>query len=103
MGATTDAFDRDYVRADEGAIVDATVDASDALHFAERYTAYVIRNQRKALVVPRVEVLEREVVYKPFSIIGCHRDGPSRFRVLVDGVTGRFQTLSSSSNSSGFA
>lgn len=99
VGATTDAFDREYVHTDASATVDATLDEREALRIAERYTAYVIRNQRKALVVPRIEVLEQEAVHKPFWIVGCRRDGELRFRVLVDGVTGSFQALSSISRS----
>lgn len=93
VGATTDAFDREYIQTDESATVDPAVDEREALRIAERYTRYVIRNQRKALVIPRIEVLEHDLVYKPYWILDCRHDVESRFRVLVDGVNGSFQPL----------
>ena len=94
VGATTDAFEREYLPADTSATLDPTVDENEAFRIAERYTAYVVRRQRKALAITRMEVLEKEPVYKPFSIVSCERDGEPPFRVLVDRVTGGFQPLS---------
>ena len=95
VGATADVFDREYLPADTSTTLDSRVDEDEALHIAERYTAYVIRRQKKALATARMEVLEQEPVYKPFSTVRCERDGESPFRVLVDRVTGRFRVLSS--------
>lgn len=99
VGATVDAFEREYLPADTSATLDPMVDEDEAFRIAERYTAYVIRRQRKALATARMEVLEQESVYKPFSIVRCERDGESPFRVLVDSVTGCFRPLSSSRSS----
>ena len=95
VGATADTFELDYLAADTSEMLDPRVDEDEAFRIAERYTAYVIRRQRKALATARMEVLEKESVYKPFSIVSCEQDGESPFRVLVDSVTGGFQPLSS--------
>jgi hypothetical protein len=49
----------------------------------------LLRNKRRALVAPSVDVVASRLVYKPFWIV---RSEPA-VRVLVDGVTGGFCPL----------
>jgi hypothetical protein len=104
LAATTDPFELAFMeRNDLGAakIADPRVDAADAIAIARRYAAYVMRQRRKALVVPRVDVVERAVVYKPMSTVRLSRAGEPSFRVLVDRMSGGFHVLSSSAGERG--
>jgi hypothetical protein len=94
VGATADTFKTEnvVVRADE--VFASRVEETEAERLAKRYVAYVVRNKRKALVTPKLEVLEHDLVFKPFWIVHCSNDSQPGFRVMVDGVTGGFHVLS---------
>ncbi len=89
VSSTTDPFELELVEANENEIVETGVDAPQALTLAERYLSYVVKNRRKALVRPRMEVLGERLVYKPFWIVDCTEG----YTLLVDGVTGGFHPL----------
>ena len=91
--STTDPFELERVDANAGVVMEPRLAEGEALRIAHRYTAYAVRNRRKALVVPEVTVLERCLVYKPFWIIDGTQRCASSFRMLVDGVTGGFHVL----------
>ena len=90
VGATTDPFELEHIDPDERDIITPRVDEAEARRIAERYTGYVLRNRRRALVAPTIDVV-------PFWIVTCSRAHQPSFRVLVDGVTGGFYPLSSHS------
>jgi hypothetical protein len=92
-GATTDAFDVEHATVPDDEVIDARVDDLEACRLAERFTAYVVRNRRKALVTPKVDVLKRAVVHKPFWIVHCTNGSKPDFRVMVDGITGGLHVL----------
>lgn len=89
ISSTTDPFELEPVDADENELIATDVDAAEARRLAERYSSYVVKNRRKALVASRMEVLEERLVYKPFWIVDCGTD----YTLLVDGVTGGFHPL----------
>jgi hypothetical protein len=93
VGATTDPFKVEQLIVAEDEIVDPRVDATEACRLAVRYTSYVVRNKRKALVTPRVDILDRAVVHKPFWIVRCTNGAKPDFRVMVDGITGGLHVL----------
>ena len=93
LTSTADPFELERVDANVGAVMEPRLAEDEALRIAHRYGAYVVRNQRKALIVPEVTVLERCLVYKPFWIVDGARRCQSSFRVFVDGVTGGFHVL----------
>jgi len=93
VGATTDAFELEHVGVPAGDVIEPRLDEAEANRLAERYVAYVVRNRRKALVVPKLEVLEHALVFKPFWIVNCTNDSKPDFRVMVDGITGGFHAL----------
>lgn len=98
IAATTDLFELAWMEPDPLAvstIAEPRVAATDAATIARRYATYVMRNRRKALVAPRVDCLERGLVYKPMSIVRGSRAGEPSFRVLVDRMNGAFHVLSS--------
>jgi len=94
VGATADAFELDRVVAPVGDVIEPRLDEVEANRLAERYVAYVVRNKRKALVAPNLEVLEHALVFKPFWIVNCTNGSKPEFRVMVDGITGGFHALS---------
>ncbi len=97
IAATTDPFELAPVEREQlktTTIVDPQVPATDAVGIAQRYAAYVMRNRHKALVVPQVDLLEQDLVYKPMSTVRLSREGEQSFRVLVDAMSGAFHALS---------
>ena len=56
------------------------------------YVAHAARSAARILAAPSLELRERQIVYRPFYLVPCVSAG-ERFRVLVDGVTGRFHVL----------
>jgi hypothetical protein len=95
VGATADAFELEHVSVPTGDVVEPRLDEAEANRLAERYVAYVVRNKRKALVAPKLEVLEHALVFKPFWIVNCTNGSNPEFRLMVDGITGGFHALSS--------
>ncbi len=93
LTSTADPFELERVDAKAGAVMEPRLAEDEALRIAYRYAASMVRNRRKALVVPEVTVLERCLVYKPFWIVDGTKRCKSSFRVLVDGVTGGFHVL----------
>ena len=93
VGATADVFELDHVGVPAGDVIEPRLDEAEANRLAERYAAYVVRNKHKALVVPKLEVLEHALVFKPFWIVNCTNGTEPDFRVMVDGITGSFHTL----------
>jgi hypothetical protein len=94
VGATTDAFELEHVGVPAGDVIEPRLDEAEANRLAERYVAYVVRNKRKALVAPKLEVLEHALVFKPFWIVNCTNGSKPEFRLMVDGITGGFHALS---------
>lgn len=93
LASTVDPFQLERVEADAGEVIEPRLAEDDALRVARRYVDYVVRNRRKALVAPEVNVLRRGLVYKPFWIVDGTTRRQSSFRVLVDGITGGFHVL----------
>ena len=92
--ATADAFELEHVVVPGGDVIEPRLDEAEANRLAQRYVAYVVRNKRKALVAPKLEVLEHALVFKPFWIVNCTNGSEPAFRVVVDGITGGFHVLS---------
>jgi hypothetical protein len=92
-GATADAFELERVGVPAGDVIEPRLDETEANRLAERYVAYVVRNKRKALVAPKLEVLDHALVFKPFWIVNCSNGTKPEFRVMVDGITGGFHVL----------
>ncbi len=93
VGATADAFELEQVGVPAGDVIKPHLDEAEANRLAERYVAYVLRNKRKALAAPKIEMLEHSLVFKPFWIVKCSNSSKPAFRVMVDGVTGAFHVL----------
>jgi len=94
VGATADAFELEHVGVPAGDVIEPRLGAAEANRLAERYVSYVVRNKRKALVAPKLEVLEQALVFKPFWIVNCINGTKPEFRMMVDGITGGFHALS---------
>lgn len=94
VAATTDPFRLARAKSNGSWTLEPRVIRADALEIARRYGGYVMRNRRRALVVPRVDVIEGALVFKPMSIVRLSRLGAPSFRVLVDRMSGGFHLLS---------
>ena len=93
LGYTADRFDLERIDSDEPDLLDTRLTEAEALAVAQRYVGYVARSRRRALVSPVLKTLSQRLIYKPFWIVeGTMPDRP-RFRILVDGVTGRFHPI----------
>ncbi len=93
LGYTADRFDLEQIDADEPVLLDTRLTEEEALAVAQRYVGYVGRHRRRALVSSVLKPLGCRLIYKPFWIVeGTRADRPS-FRILVDGVTGRFHPI----------
>ncbi|HSC26412.1 MAG TPA: hypothetical protein VLD67_04005 [Vicinamibacterales bacterium] len=92
VASTSDRFALERVEAGDGDVVEPRLAEDEARGIAERYVAYVVKNRTKALVAPDRDVVDRELIRKPFWIVECVKR-PDR-SILVDGVTGRFHPLS---------
>ena len=84
--------DAHALSAGERDVVASRMDEHEAARIAERYTGYVLRSKRRALVSPTVTVISSRLVYKPFWIVTYTESG-TLVRVLVDGITGGFHPL----------
>jgi hypothetical protein len=93
VASTTDPFQIQQVEVDDQELIGEVIDGAEARRIAVRYVAYVVRNKRRALAVPKTEVTERGVVHKLFWIVSCEDDSKPDFRVMVDAATGAFQVL----------
>ena len=89
VSSTSDPFELEPVEADEAEVVAPRVEVAEARRLAERYVSYVVKNRRKALVTPKIQVLDHRLVYKTFWIVDC----AEAYTLLVDGVTGGFHPL----------
>ncbi len=92
--ATSDLFDREDVSADSENVLPCAVAGEEAGKIAQSYIIHTARHKMKSLVIPQMELLEQARVYKPFWLIKCENRKRTSFRVLLDGVTGKFQILS---------
>ena len=89
IAATTDPFVVRKVKVTTSARLRSQLSEPEAYCIAKKYAAYWMRRFQKAWFTPNMEVLEQEVVYKPFWIVKCDSGKEKlNFRVLVDGVTG---------------
>ena len=91
--ATADPFETVCHDANDALILGRRVDADTSLCLARRYAAYALRQKHKALVLPHLDLLQRECVYKPFWIVDCQMDDGRRQERLVDGLTGEHCAL----------
>ena len=64
VSSTNDPFELEPVHADEAEVVAPRLEVAEALRLAERYASYVMKNRRKALVTPKVEVVDQRLVLR---------------------------------------
>ncbi len=93
--ATADPFRTESLAAGDAWVLDRRVDCDTTLGLARRYADHAIRQRRKALVLPRVEVVRGQSVYKPFWVCDGRLDNTANRTMLFDGVTGDYCALPS--------
>ena len=91
--STADPFPTEDVAPGDDLVLDPRIGRERALALARRYAAHAVRQNHKAFVLPRVEVLERRGIYKPFWVVDCAPDEAGPQSLLFDGVTGEYCAL----------
>ncbi|MCD6396503.1 MAG: hypothetical protein J7L71_03100 [Spirochaetaceae bacterium] len=93
IASTTDRFEKKNVEAVSENILTPSIPEEDAFNSARTYLTHASILKRKALLVPDVQVIQKELIYKPFWIIKCTNRTRENFNIMVDAVTGKYQTL----------
>lgn len=93
QASTADHFETCEIEEEEENILTPCTDPESALKTAETYLVHSAIHQMKSLLFPRAEVKNRVFLHKPFWIVRCDNLKGERFRVIVDGITGKFEIL----------
>ena len=91
--ATADPFCLDDRTTGDAWMLDRREDRDATLALARRYADHAVRQKHKALVLPRVDIVERRPVYNPFSVAKCDPGSGAAQTMLIDGVTGDYCAL----------
>ena len=91
--ATADPFRLENRTPGDDWILDRREDRNTTLALARRYAGHAVRQKHKALVLPRVDVVESRPVYKPFWVTDCNLKSGATQTMLIDGVTGDYCAL----------
>ena len=91
--ATTDSFESVKKDVPSENILEADFTAEQAFETAKTYLTHAAIHKMKALLVPDYEVVDKKTIYKPFWIVRCSNTDLHKFKVIVDGVTGKYQLL----------
>jgi hypothetical protein len=93
QASTADHFDPVETEAEEENILIPQISTDLALKTAQTYLVHSAIHTMKALLYPRSTVINKVHLHKPFWIVRCDNRQGERFRVIVDGLTGKFQIL----------
>ncbi len=93
IASTTDRFEKENIEAVSENILTASISEKEAFNSARTYLTHASILKRKALLVPDVQVIQKELIYKPFWIIKCTNRTRENFNIMVDAVSGKYQTL----------
>ena len=91
--ATADPFRLQNRAAGDAWLLDRREGRDATRELARRYADHAVRQKHKALVPPRVDVVESRPVYKPFWLTDCNLGGAPTQTLLIDGVTGDYCAL----------
>jgi hypothetical protein len=83
LAATSDPFDTVTLHPPGEDVLGPTLGEAEANALARRFVRHVIHARRRSLATPRIEPLDRGLVYKPFWVVAG-----GTASLLVDGVTG---------------
>ncbi len=93
QASTADRFEPVEALAEEENILIPNIKNEEALKTAQTYLVHSAIHTMKALLYPRSTVISQVHLHKPFWIVRCDNQQGERFRVIVDGLTGKFQIL----------
>ena len=91
--ATTDAFNSQETVVLKDNVLENDFNEEDAYKTARTYLTHSSIHNMKVLFAPDSEIIEKQLVYKPFWIVKCTNRERHTFKVIVDAVTGKFQLL----------
>lgn len=95
QAATSDRFSVIEEEIEEENILVGDTDRETALKTAETYLVHSAIHQMKALLYPKSSIIKEIPIHKPFWVVRCENKKGERFKAIVDGITGKFQVLSS--------
>ena len=101
VAATTDRFQTGTVATADALVLDRRLERDITLRVAKRYAAHATRQRHKALLPPKIELVARRPVYKPFWVVDYRLENRCQQRMLVDGVTGECCTLATDTAADG--
>ncbi len=94
QAATVDKFEVENVNSDPVDILTPKIEDREALKIAKSYVIHAVMHRMKSLLFPELKLEDKKFLYKPFWIVKCTNRKGESFKVMVDGVTGKYQILS---------
>ncbi len=94
QAATVDEFEIETINTDPVDVLEPKIRDEEALKIAKSYVVHVVIHRLKSLLFPELELEGRKFLYKPFWIVKCTNRKNESFKVMVDGITGKYQILS---------
>ena len=91
--ATADPFRLESRTAGDAWLLERRESREKTRDLARRYADHAVRQRHKALVLPRVDVVESRPVHKPFWVADCDLGSVATQTMLIDGVTGDYCAL----------
>lgn len=93
IASTSDAFDYEEAAVEAETVIPSKTDLQTAGETAKTYLLHSAIHKMKTLLLPEAEVQDQKEIYKPFWIVKCTNRDRHSFRVLVDGLTGKYEIL----------
>lgn len=91
--ATADPFRLESRTAGDAWLLERFESRDATRELARRYGDHAVRQKHKALLLPRVDILESRPIHKPFWVADCDLGSAATQTLLIDGVTGDYCAL----------
>jgi hypothetical protein len=98
--STSSLFEREEVEAEEENILEGSLTREEAYKLAQTYVVHASIHKMRSILFPTQELMEEAAVYKPFWLVKCSHPRKGSFRAIVDGGTGKLQTLKNEGDNS---
>lgn len=93
LASTADSFNFEELTVDEESLIPSKTEPEEAMATAKTYLLHSAVHKMKTLLLPDARVEEQRDLFKPFWIVKCTDRNRQTFRVLVDGLTGKYEIL----------
>jgi hypothetical protein len=82
----------DEIEVDEHDVLSEQIPQDDLPHRASAYINYVLYHNLKVLQIPKIEIVNTMVIYRPYLVIEG-LSGNERISIMMDGISGQYQIL----------